>query len=386
MNSIHPFLRHSAFALLASTPLFAGTGSGSGAPLTQQVNAALGLESSFIVPIVVEGPAGGPATAWVGLGGKPLSIALRPSSVQAEGFQVLAQGDDGSWTAVAPVPSTTVRGEIVGLPGSVVAGARTDGGLEAWIRLSDGTEWWVQPLSTAIAGAPSTQHVLYSADEVIPLGICGLDQLTNPYPTTDRMPPHEQPGGAADGSIEIAQLGCDADYEYYVKWGSTGAVQNRIESVINTMNAQYQSQVGITHVITTILVRTSPTQPYTSKVASTLLNQFRNQWNTQHSTIVRDVAHLFTGKNIQGSTIGIAWIGVVCNKPWAYGLAQSDFSTSFAYVTDLSAHEIGHNWNAGHCSCPSHTMNSYITGKNSFHPTLSIPQIVAYRNSVTCLD
>jgi hypothetical protein len=117
-----------------------------------------------------------------------------------------------------------------------------------------------------------------------------------------------------------------------------------------------------------------------------LLNQFRNQWNTQHSTIVRDVAHHFTRKNIQGSTIGIAWIGVVCNKPWAYGLAQSDFSTSFAYVTDLSAHEIGHNWNAGHCSCPSHTMNSYITGKNSFHPTLSIPQIVAYRNSVTCLD
>lgn len=383
MNSIHPFLRQCAFALLASTPLFAGTSSGSGAAVAQQVNAALGLESSRIVPIVVEGSAGGPATAWVGLGGAPLSIALSPSSVRAEGFQVLAQGDDGSWTEVEPAASTTVSGEIVGLPGSIVAGARTAGGLEAWIRLPDGSEWWVQPLSSAIAGAPSTQHVLYSADDVLPLGTCGLEQLAAPYPNTDPLPP----GGAAEGgAIEIAQLGCDADYEYYVHWGSVGAVQNRIESVINTMNAQYQSQVGITHQITTILVRTSPVQPYTSTVASTLLNQFRNQWNTKHSTIPRDTAHLFTGKNIQGSTIGIAWIGVVCFKSYAYGLVQSDFSGAFAYVTDLSAHELGHNWNAQHCSCPSYTMNSYITGKNSFHPTLSIPQIVNYKNSVGCLD
>jgi hypothetical protein len=31
-------------------------------------------------------------------------------------------------------------------------------------------------------------------------------------------------------------------------------------------------------------------------------------------------------------------------------------------------------------------MDSYITGKNSFHPTLSIPPIVAYRSSVGCLE
>jgi hypothetical protein len=81
--------------------------------------------------------------------------------------------------------------------------------------------------------------------------------------------------------------------------------------------------VGITHKITTIIVRTSASQPYTSTDPNTLLDQFRVQWTTNHGNVTRDIAHLFTGKELDGSVIGIAWLGVVCNSSYGYGLVQS---------------------------------------------------------------
>lgn len=67
-------------------------------------------------------------------------------------------------------------------------------------------------------------------------------------------------------------------------------------------------------------------------------------------------------------------------------MVQSDFNNNLACATDLSAHEMGHNWNAGHCSCTSNTMNPFITCANTFHPSLTIPEILSHRDSRSCLD
>lgn len=385
MKLFHAFVLSGAAALLLSTSLRASEPASSA--LAQDAASALGVASVRVVSILVDGAPGAPADALVDLGGTALHVALEPRSVRGDGFQVLVQGADGAWTAAASEPFTTFRGTIPGMPGSIVSGSRVAGGIEAWIRLADGAEWWIQPLAGVVAGAGPLHHALYAAQDVPPSAErCGLELLANPYPSTGALAPAGGGGGTAAGTaVAVAELACDADYEYYTHWGSVGATQTRIESVINAMNAQYEAEVGITHAITTILVRTSPTQPYTSTDAATLLNQFRNEWNTKQGGIQRDTAQLFTGKEIQGGTIGIAWIGVVCNLSYAYSLVQSDFTTAFAYTTDLSAHELGHSWNAQHCSCTSYTMNPYITGANTFHPTLSIPPIVAYKNSVSCL-
>ncbi|MDG1983415.1 MAG: M12 family metallo-peptidase, partial [Planctomycetota bacterium] len=172
----------------------------------------------------------------------------------------------------------------------------------------------------------------------------------------------------------------------YQDYGSsTTAASNRIQTVVNTMNLQYEGEVAITHAITTTLVRTSSNQPYTSADASTLLTQFRSEWNANQGSIQRDVAQLFTGKSIIGGTIGIAWVGAVCSS-FAYGMVESDFNGSFASATDLSAHELGHNWNASHCSCTSYTMNPFITSSNTFNPQGTRPTITAFRDSRSCLS
>lgn len=309
-------------------------------------------------------------------------IELHPWSVRsAEHFEVLAQRDDGSYERVDVGPARTYRGSLVGRPGSVVAGSLLDDGLHVRIRLAEGDDYWVEPLVSRVPGAPFDAHVVYSSSDVIDQGHrCGADLLADNDSKTIS-------GGdgevyAPGSSVSIAELAIDCDYEYYQLNGSSVPnTEAAVELVISTMNPQYEYEVDILHEITTIIVRSSSNDPYTTSDPGALLSQFRSHWNNTKGGVQRDVAKLFTGKNLAGSVIGIAYLSVVCNKSSAYNVVQNLGSLSSR--TDLSAHELGHNWSAGHCSCGGYTMNSSLTSANRF-TVGSENSIRGYRNSKNC--
>lgn len=350
--------------------------------LHARANRELGLSTSDVVSVELVGRPGDALNVMLPWRGQPAMLELRPHSVRADGFQILE--DDGTGVLVPhdPGPVRTLRGELLGLQGGQVAAAWLDDGLYARIRTADGGDFWLQPLAGAVAGADPASYVLYETCDVVDHGrSCGSELLAG---NAQAVVPTVPAGGPGTYGLEVAELGCDADYQYYLDWGSVAAVGNRIQSVINSMNLQYESEVSISHEITTILVRTTSSNPYTSSDPVTLLNQFRNEWQGNQGSIQRDVAQLFTGKNVDGGTIGIAWLGGVCNS-FGYNLVESDFNGNFSCATDLSSHELGHNWNADHCSCTSNTMNPWITCANTFSSSQTRPDIVAYRNSVGCL-
>lgn len=58
------------------------------------------------------------------------------------------------------------------------------------------------------------------------------------------------------------------------------------------------------------------------------------------------------GSGFFDTAVGIAWIGTICDdlaEGAGYGLSQSHFSENFSLRVALTAHELGHNWNADHC-------------------------------------
>ncbi|MEE8467268.1 MAG: M12 family metallo-peptidase, partial [Planctomycetota bacterium] len=344
-------------------------------------NLALGLEASEILQLDVSGEIGRPLLVDLEIGGIPFALALRSYSVRSDHYHLIAVGANGAQVEHDPGPVRTLRGRLLEDPGSLAAGSLMDDGLYATLHMSSGDVYWLQPLVGVIEGAARDDYVLFHNDDIIDTGrLCGADDLPN---NTPKLEPPSGPG-TSDFSVKVAELGCDADFQYFQRWGSVAGVQARINLVINAMDLQYERDVAISHEITTILVRTSGGAPYTSTDPSTLLNQFRAEWLTNQGGIQRDVAQLFTGKNLNGGVIGVAWLQVICSN-FGFGLVQSDFNNNFASTTDLSAHELGHNWAAGHCSCSGWTMNPSITSANRFHETFTVPSIVAHRNSRGCL-
>ncbi|MCH7849129.1 MAG: hypothetical protein IIB53_12285 [Planctomycetes bacterium] len=357
--------------------------------LATLVNAALGLRASYVENLIIDETPGQPLIGFVSIEGTLQVLHLEPYSVRSDNYQLLVQGADGQIRAHAPGPVRTLRGSLLGVAGSVVVGSMLDDGLHARIVLQGGDEYWLEPIHGRIAEAADGAYVVYRTEDVLPTNrTCALDAIQQPFRADA---PLAEAGSVDDGDplaaggLCVAELACDADFEYFQAYGSVAAVEAQINSVINTLNVQYERDVGLTHSLGTIIVRSTSNDPYKGNGANKLLTSFRAEWETNLAGIQRDVAQLFTGRDLGGSTIGIAWLSSVCTS-YQYSVVQSDYSGNFACVTDLSAHELGHSWGAGHCSCSNYTMNAFITCANRFHPTETIPEIVAFAESRTCVD
>lgn len=381
-NRLRRLSWHSSVVLIVLGALGAtGFGPAShGQTLMDRTHQTLGLTESEVVQLDLPAGLGGLAVIEVPVKGEAFTLELIPHSKRAPEFRVVEVADRIE-TVVDPGLVATFRGRVVEYRGSVVAGGLLQDGLWAQIILPDDTMYWVEPLFGRVPGAAPEDHVVYRGGTTVPAGDCGVLAST--------LTP-AQPLGATGcgGDFCLADIACDADFQFYSDHASsTSFTRNRIELIINIVSLQFERDVQVSFRIGTILVRTSEPDPYISFDPATLLGQFQSEWQANQGGVTRDLAHLFTGRDLAGSVIGYANIGVVCTSN-AYGLSQSDYSSNLANVTDLTAHEIGHNWDGTHCACsnPDFTMNPSITGANRFNPAGTVPDIIAHRNSRLCLS
>jgi len=343
------------------------------------------LELFDAVPL----PLGEEITVRVPIDGTDRTLRLSPHSLRGESFRVLVQGIDGELVPYAPAPERTLQGRVEGLADSRVAASLSpEGELRAVIRIDDEREYAVQPLPAELRGLAHGDHAVFRSGDVLPGDeTCGVPHLL-PHADINRDPETQEARGGAQ--LFVCEIACDADREYFERNGSdVDATIADIEDVLNAVELIYERDVEITYEITTILVRTSEPDPYSTNDPGSLLSQFRSQWNQNHGGIPRDVAQLFTGKNLDGSVIGIAFVGVICGSS-SYGVVQSRYTSNFLLRTSLSAHELGHNWSSGHCSgsdcrimCPS---NGGCTGDVTRFGQSSRTQIIGHRNTRGCLD
>lgn len=334
----------------------------------------------------LEVPLGTPAVALVEvvLGGGLAPLRLWQHEVRAPGFRLVERTAGGE--VLRPMgPCTTYRGEVVGDAGSEVAASLRDGSLTAWIRSGSGGLWLVQAVREVSPVAGAALHIVYRGSDSSNLPVrCGTQA-----PVVGDLP------WLPDTDVVYAcELALEADFAFFQANGSNvTSTQNDVMAVVNAMDVIYRRDTQIALQVATLIVNSSA-DPYTSSVAGTLLNQFANYWNAVRGNVQRDVAHLFTGRpmgQVSGGTIGVAFLGTVCNIGSAYGVSQSRFSTNWNYRVGVTAHELGHNFGAGHCDAAAscRIMCSGVGGctntQTSFGPTEQ-NQIVAYRQSVNCLQ
>ncbi len=328
-------------------------------------------------------------------GGEILDIFLNYHSNRADGFQVLIDEGDGDLKPRPAPPLTTLKGTAIGSEIYRVRASYRRGQLRALI-IGEQNSYGLQPLLDADPSASPGEYIVYRFKDILEgPESCGFRLPTGPDESElgGGGGGFGAPLGGAGSPIRVVQIACDADETFYNENNSDiDDTVGDIEAIMNNVEGAYESApLELVYEITTVVVRTSPT--YNNFGPSSLLNEFDNRWSSPpESSIFRDVAHLFTDRNLSGTTIGIARFAVVCNLSSAYALSQSTYTGNFALRSSLTAHELGHNFAASHCNGSSgcRIMCSGNGGCNGINPLIFGPsatgQIDSFSDSRACLS
>ncbi|HLA09308.1 MAG TPA: M12 family metallo-peptidase, partial [Pyrinomonadaceae bacterium] len=283
-----------------------------------------------------------------------VQIEVAPYDLRAPGYISQWIDSEGKAHQLPKLPLQTYKGTVSGVATGQARLTIKEDSVEGTI-ITGKERLFLQPASSLSDKAAKDEFVFYSAADVVPgEGSCGVtlaDEIAAEETRTSTKLMNTADLISPVSPLRRVRLATDADAEYVNALGGAAAASNHIMNIMNQVDGVYQVEMGIGfEVVFQNAFTDMATQPYTSTDASMLLTQFRTS-NTLGG-VNRSLAHLWTGKELDGFTIGIAYLSVVCqSSTFSYGLSQR-FPTSSNSITiqtiNLTSHEIGHNFAARH--------------------------------------
>jgi hypothetical protein len=280
---------------------------------------------------------------------------------------------------------TLYRGVIENIPGS-------------WVRLSakgqtvrgmiwDGQDLYIAELAATVRDsldaalpAPSAETVIFKlADAEIDkeAAFCattddtgsrnGIDAYKSLVTELKGSPVIQQAAGAG----ERLELSVYADAHFLARGASEQEARDEILLRLNNVDGIFTSQLGVELQVPTMTVATPETDSLSdTTAASTLLNEVRLLRRQTPAMYARGLTHVFTGRNLDGNTVGIAYQDVLCSRDWGAGLTEASGRGSWIESL-IAAHEIGHNFGASHDGDAQADCGSTPTGQFLMSPSVS---------------
>ena len=209
-----------------------------------------------------------------------------------------------------------------------------------------------------VDGNTAAAHVAYAMSDVATI-----------YPITPSSPIGEiADDWAANGRLNVfgqkltvRQMQSEA--------GAAAAITTRL----NNVDGIFSSQVGVQISVQVIETFDTNSDPFTTSDAGALLEELSDYRSTNPAQNSNGLTHLYTGRDLDGSTVGIAWTGALCSNYFGTGVSEGNGSATFD--TLIAAHEIGHNFGSPHdgesgSACESEAgdwlMSPRINGSDQF--------------------
>jgi hypothetical protein len=145
---------------------------------------------------------------------------------------------------------------------------------------------------------------------------------------------------SAPREIEVSMVG---DYEYANQQGPNAL--GTMVSWMNVVDGIFSSQVGVSVVPTDFTFYVADNDPFSGSSPETLLDQVSTYRGSSAEVSSRGLTHLLTGRDLDGNTVGIAFLGSLCDAHAGVSLSQGSFNMDTALII---AHELGHNFGAPH--------------------------------------
>lgn len=265
------------------------------------------------------------------------------------------------------------RGEIDGIANSWARFIVADGVLRGMF--SDGDLIYAIESPVDAAGNPNT--IIYRLDDLVIApetlrcshanGVSNAAQLVEIINSESKTMLAEAPG-----AVSTMDIGLVADFEFTSDKGAD--TDMALIDRISIVDGIFSSQLGVQLTVTHIDSFSSSNDPFSDTTdAGVLIDEiaaFRNQSMEQRAT---GLTHLFTGRNLDDSNVGIAFSGALCSAFFGAGLTQGTHSPFIDAL--IAAHELGHNFGAPHdgtpgsaCEAtpPDFLMASSVNGNDQF--------------------
>lgn len=197
-----------------------------------------------------------------------------------------------------------------------------------------------------------------------------------------------QASQAAAASVQL-DLGAVGDFEFFETHGSSS--EAAILTRLNNVDGIFSEQVGVQITVTEIDVFTDVNDPFSDTLdAGDLLDELRMYRASDPQQRATGLTHMYTGKNLDTTTVGIAFLGAVCSTNFGAGLSEGRRGPTTDAL--IAAHEIGHNFGAPHDGDPGACENTpedflmapSVNGSDQFSQC-SIDQMQPEIASASCL-
>ena len=160
---------------------------------------------------------------------------------------------------------------------------------------------------------------------------------------------------------------------------------------LNIVDGIFSAQVGVQLRLASMTHVNSAAESLTSTVPSTLLDALKAYRVRSGVQQAAGLTHLMTGRNLDGQTVGIAYIDSLCSRSFSASLSEARNTVSFDAL--IAAHEIGHVFGAPHdgdaaaaCASTPETflMAPRLNGSSTFSDC-SLQQMAPAVSTASCL-
>jgi hypothetical protein len=370
-------------------------------------SAAVSAEGARILahsPVaIVASSTDAPTRIELRLEGNSLSMLLEPNA------ELLASLQDAQRDAFSSRGELFMRGNIEGIDSSWVRLSRVKGRWSgAWW---DGTELFLLDPTDAVqtqlkSKADGAAHVAYRLSDIempsllndmvsLPGYALGAKSARTDYASFGR---HLAASSVFDGAqpkggpVRQMRITVVTDTEFSSTHGSERDAV--VASRVNVIDGIYSDQLQTRIVLGELRHLSSNGTLNITAVSGedTLLDRFRTyMFSGAGSSIPKGgVNHLFSGKNFDGSTLGVAYVGALCNTQFGYAINEVRVANTTSAL--VVAHEMGHSFGSDHdgemgSACSGQTgawlMSPSINGSTQFSPC-SINTIMPEINAATC--
>ena len=160
------------------------------------------------------------------------------------------------------------------------------------------------------------------------------------------------------GAVSEISIGAVGDFEFTSAQGGDANAAAAIVSRLNMVDGYFSQDIGVQIVVPFIETFSTSADPFDTAAdpvsgetdSGLLLNElvtYRQNTPAQDSL---GLTHLYTGRDLVGSNVGVAWDDTLCRSGFGSGLSEGNGTALFDSL--VAAHEIGHNFGAPHDGVP----------------------------------